>query len=323
VIPLSLAYDMRAPSFGAAAADLYAAALDQCAWADELGFVAVSLTEHHGADDGYLPSPIVLGSAIAARTNAMVIAIVYILPLHHPISAAEDLAVLDVISRGRLRVILGGGYRPEEFAMFGVDPRRRGVLMEAGVEILRAAWSGRPIEIDGVPARVTPLPLQPGGPAIAMGGASLASARRAARIADSFVPVRADLVEPYLTELDRLGKPRPAYVGSGQQPFVHISENPEADWARIAPHALHESSSYATWVGDDTAMSPYVLTEDTEALRATGLYLVLTPDEAVDFVERNGSFVLRPLMGGLDPELAWSSLRLFERRVLPRLTRPG
>jgi alkanesulfonate monooxygenase SsuD/methylene tetrahydromethanopterin reductase-like flavin-dependent oxidoreductase (luciferase family) len=322
MIPLTLVYDMRAPAFGTPAADMYEAALDQCEWADGLGFAGVSLTEHHASADGYLPSPIVFGAAIAARTKRMTIGIVYVLPLHHPVAAAEDLAVLDQISRGRLRVILGGGYRSEEFALYGVDLKDRGRLMEEGVAVLRAAWAGQGIAQNGRTIRVTPQPVQPGGPAITLGGASAISARRAARIADAYVPVRAELVDVYLEELDRLGKPRPTQVGSGQQPFVHISDDPDRDWKRIAPFALHETNSYAEWVGEDTAMSPYAPSDDADALRASGRYLVLTPAEAIDFITAQGSFVLRPLMGGLDPELAWQGLRLFETKVLPRLPAP-
>ena len=71
-----ISFDMRAPSFGANAMDLYAAALDQCAWADEIGFNAVGLGEHHASEDGYLPSPIPM--AIGARPNTVVAVVIRI-----------------------------------------------------------------------------------------------------------------------------------------------------------------------------------------------------------------------------------------------------
>ena len=105
MISLSLAYDMRAPEFGAPPEELYRAALDQCAWADSLGFESVTFMEHHATIDGYLPSPIVMAAAAAARTERMLIRLsVVLLPLYHPLRAAEDLAVLDLIARGRLRI---------------------------------------------------------------------------------------------------------------------------------------------------------------------------------------------------------------------------
>src|ERR1700722_12067562 len=72
---LTMSFDMRAPSFGPPPEALYAAAIEQSAWADAVGFDIVSVMEHHGSPDGYLPSPIVLASAIAARTRRVVIRI--------------------------------------------------------------------------------------------------------------------------------------------------------------------------------------------------------------------------------------------------------
>lgn len=102
MIHLSLAYDMRAPDFGADPADLYAAALDQCAWADRVGFQSVGFMEHHASSDGYLPSPIVMAAAAAARTRRMRIGVLVLAPLYDPVRLAEDLAVLDNVARGRL-----------------------------------------------------------------------------------------------------------------------------------------------------------------------------------------------------------------------------
>ena len=121
----TITFDMRAPAFGAPASRLYAAALDQCAWADALGFDYVGIGEHHAADDGYLPSPIVFASAAAARTTRIRLRpSVLLAPLYDPIKLAEDLAVLQILSGGRLVVGIGAGYRPVEFEMFG---KRRGL----------------------------------------------------------------------------------------------------------------------------------------------------------------------------------------------------
>ena len=85
-----ISYDMRAPSFGAPARELYAAALDQCTWADELGFHAIGLGEHHAAEDGYLPSPVPMAGAIAARTRRVTIRPnVLLAPLYEPVKLAE------------------------------------------------------------------------------------------------------------------------------------------------------------------------------------------------------------------------------------------
>ena len=103
----TLRFDMRAPDFGARATALYSAAPEMSAWAESRGCFAAVLCEHHGSEDGYLPSPIVLASAIAARTERLLLSLVVILPFYDPVRLAEDLAVLDIISEGRVSVVFG------------------------------------------------------------------------------------------------------------------------------------------------------------------------------------------------------------------------
>lgn len=321
-IQLALNYDMRAHPDGASHATLYRAAIDQCAWADQNGFASVVLSEHHGSADGYLPSPIVLAAAIGGATRHLLIRLsVILLPLYHPVRLAEDLAVLDLAAGGRLRLGVGAGYRPEEYEAFGLDIRRRPSLMERGIEVLKQAWTGEPFELDGRRVHVTPRPAQRPRPAIALGGASPASARRAARIADDYQPMAERLDEIYLEALAELGKQAPPgarqIAGSGPS-FVHVTHDPERDWATIGPHALFESNAYAEWIGGARG-GAYAAATDADELRSRGKYLVLTPDEAVDLARETGSLTLKPLMGGLDPDLGWESLRLTATEVLPRL----
>src|SRR4051794_20240475 len=119
---------MRAPATGAPAAELYAAATEMCAWAEGHGCLAAVLCEHHGAEYGYLPSPMILASGIAARTEHLALSLILILPFYDPVRLAEDMAVLDIISAGRASYILALGYRREEFEHYGVDLRTRGRL---------------------------------------------------------------------------------------------------------------------------------------------------------------------------------------------------
>ena len=118
-----LRFDLRNPAFaGVDMADRYEAALAMTEWADRRGALAVSLSEHHGSEDGYLPSPLVMAAAIAARTTNIAIAInALIAPFHDPLRLAEDIAVVDQLSRGRLHVTIAGGYAAHEFEMFGVE----------------------------------------------------------------------------------------------------------------------------------------------------------------------------------------------------------
>lgn len=321
---LALRFDLRCPPFSRVShADLYATALEQCAWADRLGFAAVMLSEHHGSPDGYLPSPLVFGAAVAARTRKLRIQFAALIaPLHDPVRLAEDLAVLDVVSGGRVIPVLAGGYVESEFRAFGRSLSDRPRVMEEIVPFLERAWSGEPFEYQGRTVRVTPRPVQRPRPPIFMGAASAAAARRAARHADSLIPQLPEFWEIFRTERIRLGKPDPGPLAPSTGNFVHVAEDPDAAWERIAPYAMHEMNAYGRWMAEAGTAGPYRPIEDPSELRATGAYPVVTPQQLIDQIRALGpgcSVLVHPLMGGMDPELSWASLELLERKVLPAI----
>jgi alkanesulfonate monooxygenase SsuD/methylene tetrahydromethanopterin reductase-like flavin-dependent oxidoreductase (luciferase family) len=318
-------YDLRAPDFAPPLTELYAAALEQCAWADDRGCAEVIISEHHGAGDGYLPSPLVFAGAVAARTKNVRIRIsALVLTLRDPIQAAEDVIVLDHVSNGRVEVICAAGYVPSEFAMFGIDFDTRGAALEHKVARFTQALTGAPFDADGRRGRVTPGPVQRPRPPVWLGGSTPGAARRAARLADGFMPAIPDptLYEAYLGERAKLGK-EPGVLRRPSGPlFLHVAHDPDVAWARIAPHALHEMNSYAAWAALAPGANPYVPMDDADVLREQGLYAVLTPDECValaESTETGAALILHPLMGGLPPDLAWESLELFAAEVLPRM----
>ena len=320
----AIRYDLRCPDFATAtSAELVSAAIEQCAWADERGFVSVTLSEHHGSPDGYLPSPVVLGGAIAARTQKMLITFgALISPLHDPIRLAEDLAVLDLISGGRVLPIVSGGYVESEFRTFGRELRDRRRLMDAIVPLLEKAWSGEPFDYMGTTARVTPRPHQQPRPPIFMGGASRAAARRAARFADGFVPTLPEVWGFYREACIELGKPDPGEQTKTTGNYVFCSEDPDAAWARIAPHAMHEMNAYGEWASTSGAKTGYRPVTDADVLRASGQYPIYTPDELIAKAKAlgpQGTVMLHPLMGGTEPALAWECLELIESKVIPAL----
>jgi alkanesulfonate monooxygenase SsuD/methylene tetrahydromethanopterin reductase-like flavin-dependent oxidoreductase (luciferase family) len=319
-----VSYDMRAPSFGANAYDLYAATLDQCAWADEIGFDAVGLGEHHAAEDGYLPSPIPMAGAIGGRTKRITIRPnVLLAPLYEPVKLAEDLSVLQFICGGRLEVVIGAGYRPYEFEMFGKRREDRKALYMNAFEVLRKAWSGETFEYEGRSVTVRPVP-DP-APRLLLGGTHPAVAKRAARIADGYYPPAGENWDLYREACVELGKPDPGPNFRALGPiYTHVSKDPEGDWKKIAPHAVHVVKSYGEWTIEayGRAVGPFAKGVDVEDLRASGSYLVLRPEEAIEMIHglgRDRTFILTPLLGGLDPALSWEGLRLFEREVWPHV----
>ena len=127
--------------------DLYQAGLDMTEWAERVGAISVMFSQHHGSSDGYLPSPIPMAAAAAARTSSVAINVgALLLLMYDPIKLAEDMAVIDHLSDGRVSYTIGLGYRDEEYAMFGVDPTQRGARIEERIGLLRRAFRGERFE---------------------------------------------------------------------------------------------------------------------------------------------------------------------------------
>lgn len=318
---IGIRFDLRVPPFSKTThAEMYAACLDQCAWADEHGLDIIVLSEHHGVTDGYLSAPLTLAAAIAGRTKKIRINIAAVLvPMHDPVRLAEQLAVLDLASGSRVSFVAGVGYRQEEFEMAGIDRKQRGKLLEEYVGVMRQAWTGEPFEWRGRTVRVTPKPKAP--PMILVGGSTEIAARRAARLRAGFFPAIGDqrLADTYNAECARLGFKGGFVNLPGGPGFVHVSADSERDWALIAPHALYDSQTYAAWQTPDQRSSVHVEAQTIEDVRKSGVYRVVTPDECVALAQEMGRIILHPLMGGISPALGWEGLRLFESKVLPRI----
>ncbi len=191
--------------------------------------MAAVLSQHHAVDDGYLPSPIPLAAAIAARTSTIPVNVAaLLLALYEPVKVAEDLAVVDLISRGRVSYVVGIGYRDEEFAMFGIDRRGRGALVERRIQQLRRLWSGEEVDVDGRRVRVTPLPYTAGGPMLAYGGGTEVAARRAGRLGLLFMAETHDdtLEEAYRAE-GGPSAPGCFFPRAGVPITVFVADDPE------------------------------------------------------------------------------------------------
>jgi alkanesulfonate monooxygenase SsuD/methylene tetrahydromethanopterin reductase-like flavin-dependent oxidoreductase (luciferase family) len=314
-------------------AHLYSEAIAQTEYLDRAGFDRVLLAEHHDCDNQYLPSPMLLGAAIAARTNNIRINPMAIAPLHDPIRLAEDAVVLDNIAQGRLDLTVSLGYRHSEFELFGTTKQQRGARTEAAIAVLRQVFTGEPFKYRGATYSVTPAPATPGGPPLLIGGTVAASARRAARIGDGLqVPGGsrehvAELFRIYREECRRLGKPPGPTYSLGGPLHLQLSMDPDRTWHQLAAHASFELDFYARWAAQDAAdmCGPFNESIDArvEVIRAGGLYRVVTPEEAVRLCRELAADGVRllfcPLVGGLPPEVGWEGLELFVEKVLPEL----
>ena len=177
----------------------YGAALrhvvDLAVTAETSGFDGAWTSEHHFVDDGYLPSPLLPLVAIAERTTRITLGTqVMLAPLYSPVKLAEDTAVLDQLSGGRLCLGIGLGYQGKEYKAFGTTATKRVAALERCVHVLRQSWRGEPVDIgDDEQVSVRPLPRQEPGPAILLGAIAEAGVRRSARIADGFVALDVDI----------------------------------------------------------------------------------------------------------------------------------
>jgi probable F420-dependent oxidoreductase len=187
---------------------MYTDAIRLATVAEEAGFDAFWVSEHHGIPDGYLPDPLTVLAAIAARTERIALGTgIVIAPLAHPIRLAENAAVVDQLSNGRLILGIGLGYAAHEYRAFGVHTGRRGAALSDLVVFLRTAWTGEGFDWDGpcyrgTGLRVLPRPVRQGGVPIWLGGYAPSAVRRAAHLADGYLLGRAD--PPIVESIDAL-----------------------------------------------------------------------------------------------------------------------
>jgi alkanesulfonate monooxygenase SsuD/methylene tetrahydromethanopterin reductase-like flavin-dependent oxidoreductase (luciferase family) len=298
-------------------AGLYEAAIEMCSWAESRNCVAAVLSQHHAVEDGYLPSPVPLAAALAARTTTLPITVgALLLALYEPVKLAEDMAVVDLISRGRVSYVVGIGYRPEEFAMFGVESRARATLVEGRIALLKRLWSGDAVSLEGRTVRVTPLPFTEGGPMLAYGGGSEAAARRAGRLGLFFMAETHDAsLEAAYRDEGGISAPGCMFPPSAVPLTVFVADDPERAWAEIGHYLLADARSYASWNATRAGTASISrATTVAELAREKGAYQILTPDEARALVATTGfPLNLQPLVGGLPPELAWPYLESAAR----------
>jgi alkanesulfonate monooxygenase SsuD/methylene tetrahydromethanopterin reductase-like flavin-dependent oxidoreductase (luciferase family) len=324
----TMRFDLRARDGFATAPALYEAALEMAAWGEANGALAAIVSEHHASEDGYLPAPLILATAMAARTRALPIQVAALLvPLHDPIALAEQMAVLDIVSGGRVSYVCAIGYRAEEYAMFGHPMKGRGRRMEASLAAMKQAWTGEPFEYEGRPVRVTPTPKTPGGPMLLMGGNSRVAVRRAAKFGMGMITQGGDasLQALYEESCRELGTTPGMFINPlGDAPMsAFVSEDLDEAWAKIGPYLLHDAQMYAKWLGGAGSVSKSVAASVAELRAENGSYRIFTPEEAIARVRQDGMLLLQPLSGGLPPELAWPCLELLKERVLPAVRPAG
>jgi alkanesulfonate monooxygenase SsuD/methylene tetrahydromethanopterin reductase-like flavin-dependent oxidoreductase (luciferase family) len=312
----TLRFDMRAPDWAAPVTELYAAAIDMCAWAETRGAILTVLSEHHGADDGHLPTPLILASAIAARTKQLAILLAAVpIPLWDPIRLAEEMTVLDLISRGRVSYVFGVGHRSEEYEHFGLDVTTRGRVTEEMLAVLSRLVRGEPVDYHGRRVRVTPPCGSATGPLMMIAGGSKAAARRAATHGLGFISQTDSpgLREYYESQCRDAGH-EPGIVQfpvPGTPTTVFVADDVDQAWEVLGPHLVHDAVTAASYRPHDDSVGSITRADNVTALREEeGPYRIFTPDEATDYIRSGRPLPLHPLCGGIPPMVAWRHLEL-------------
>lgn len=274
---LGVYFDLRNPSaWRRPWPDVYAAALAQIAAVERLGADAVWLSEHHMFDDGYLPQPLTFAAAVAARTSTVRIGTaVLVAPLRHPRHIAEEAAVVDLVSNGRLELALGAGYSLPEYAAFDVDGARRYGLTDAAVAEVLRLWRG---------GEITPPPVQR-PPPMWLGYQGPRGARRAGRLGVGLLSLDRASLAPYREGLAE-GRHDLGVARMGGLVDVLVAEDPEEARARVLPHYAHQVNSYRRAATAGTGAEPKELTVERlrNGMQSRGKIpglAVLTPDETV------------------------------------------
>lgn len=327
-----LTYDMRNPAFaGRSFEDFYAQVLGQVRWAEEQGIDAVWVPEHHFVEDGYVPSPFVVLSAIAAQTTRLRLGTGVIVPaFHNPIRLAEDAATLSIISNGRFDLGMALGYHKGDFEAFGHRIENRVSLLEETVEVIRRAMSGQSVAFDAkrfhLPdVTISPIPERP--PRILLGAHKKVAIERVARIGDGFLSGTSansdsdgDDHEVYLRALADLGKnPDDAYISAGQ--WEIIAEDPEAAWVNeIGDCALYKMNMYLSWGAFPTMTGRF---ESRDELLDRGFFTLSDGPTAATKLTRVlanrpqiRSVQSQPLIAGESFESSYARLEYYIREVV-------
>lgn len=320
--------------------------LDMAAYAEDLGFDGVWLAEHHFSIYGICGNPLLMAAAIAQRTTTLEIGTaVAVLPFYDPIRLAEDAALVDVLSNGRLQLGVGRGYQPSEFKKFRVDQATSRSRADEVIDILQLAWTEEEFSYDGEhfqleDVSVLPKPVTAGGPPILRAAVSpssfQAAGERGQRILTSpnFTPlettkeqfgVYTDALSAAGHQPDDYDRPlmQQVYIGKDEQD-AYDAPRPFAEWyhkllATLVPGAAEKApASYEQW--DKISRNMKGIKYDDVYHQGANFR---TASEAIAKIKqlRDEAGVNHYIgwfnIGGMDRDLVFQSMERFAKDVMP------
>ena len=313
----------------------YQEALNQVELAEKLGFDSVWLEEHHGTSRHYHPSPLIYLAGFATRTERILLGTdIAVLPLYHPLRLAEDVAQLDVMSKGRMVLGVAIGYREEEFGAFQTPLKGRGAQFEEMLELIKRLWMEDNLDFESRRYALSnftlePKPLQKPRPPIWLGGWGKLSIQRAAALGDAWIPgPTANLAKlkeaqarynDHLLELgiDPQSRPRPltrdVIIASREEDAEELAQS------YLLPAYRDE---YSTWSHPLIGTSDSTATDILAELRRDR-FIIGSPSRVIEqvkyFKEQFGMdhLVCRLHFPGMPPEKVLAAVRLIGEEVIP------
>jgi alkanesulfonate monooxygenase SsuD/methylene tetrahydromethanopterin reductase-like flavin-dependent oxidoreductase (luciferase family) len=310
--------------------------LEQARLIRSLGFDSIWAGEHHLVPGFHYFPQLPLLLRIAAEAEGLTLGThVTLLPLHNPVEIAEIGAFLDVVSGGKFLLGVGLGYRPEEFAAFGVPISERVSRLVEGVEIIRRLWTEDRVTHQGrhwqfADASIRPRPLQ-SRPPILIGAQVEAAIKRAARIGDGWLLVPTPTMEKLAEQiaLFKSGRaaaklPPPEHVCRLYE--VGCAQDEDFAFRRVAPYLLEKYASYASWGLGGVAENRTGAPEEQLRRLAKDRFAIGTPAQVTDALvaqHRAGitQVAMRVSWPGMGQDDILASIELIGRKVLPEVRR--
>lgn len=319
-------YDFRnPPQWRRPWEDLYGEILDVVSWTEEAGFGGAWVPEHHLAEDGYMPSPLIALTAMAARTKRIKLGSgIALAPLYQPVRFAEDCAVLDIVSGGRLEMGLAIGYRRREYDALGVDFTKRGRIFDEWLHIVTRLWAGEEVSLEGQYFTLKGAKLAPPAPRgripLYLGSFTDKAMERVARYGDGFIG-SGELCDLYADKLREQGKDQTSARVRSTDLFFAVAHDPEKAMDELAPYYHHVNNTYGEWFAEDKAVEG-ATSMSLEAFKASGILQIMTPDAAIAMLKaKQERMPLEHVMMMMPPGLPAARFveyaGVFAREVIP------
>ena len=319
-------YDFRnPPQWRRRWEDLYAEILDVVRWTEEAGFDGAWVPEHHLAADGYIPSPLIALTAMATRTKRLKLGSgIALAPLYHPLRFAEDCAVLDILSGGRLEMGLAIGYRRRESAAFGADFSKRGRIFDEWLQVVTRLWAGEEVNFEGQHFSLRGAKIMPPAPRgripLYIGSFSAKAMERVARYGDGFIG-SGELCDLYAAKLREQGKDQASARVRVTDLFLVVAHDPERAMDELAPFYHHVNNSYAEWFNEDKSVEG-LKSMPLDAFKASGILQIMTPDSAIAMLKaKQERMPLEHVMMMMPPGLPAARFveyaQVFAKEVIP------